>query len=1503
MVKTAHVLRTRILLLLSIVALAPNRAAHAADPPEQSATAAAKSALRPPHAGSTTGESWSDNRLKLEFLWCEPGKFVMGSPKDEPGRSEDEDQVDVTLTHGFWLGKYEVTQEQWRTVMQTEPWQGMQRVRVAADSPACWLSWDQASLFCRELTRQERESGALPEGWEYVLPTEAQWEYACRAGTTTMFFFGDDDSKLFDYAWYGEQERGAKEMNARAVGRKLPNPWGFYDMHGNVVEWCRDWYNPKYPGGSDPYVGTDFNNRVTARGGEWRIELRWSRSACRQNLLPAGRGATIGLRVSLQQGNTTEIAPSPTVRLAVISFENRGKSVAHSRFGTALAGMVASDLAQFAELEVLERQAAQDLTNESGLAQAGLAPGSTANSQKQSATYMLTGASAVNGQKLQVTAKLAQPGFPKPVAEWNLTGDVDDLFRLEAELTAKVVAALKIKPEKRRAPPALRGAAPVMAILPLANNSATARLDEMQTAFAELLQASLGAIPGVRLVERQKLDTIIAEQKLSLSGLVDPATAVQIGKLAGAQRLLTGSYLELGDQLNLQVRIVDTATGGVVGSARATHSSKEFAELLEDLTSQVTSELAIAVQPDAERAPAPVVGRTLESTVHRSEAERYRKTGNLTKAAEAYQQALLIEPYSIYLHQGLIRVQVDLQDYAGAIRTGEHGLQQTAEFERDIYKPFLLSPLVYAYQQTGRLDAIQNLLAKYGDVADDFRYYATLSLANGLIQEKRFPEATSAMEKMAEQDVAKHGVLKSEGLRQLFAFHAYHSTSVVGIPIKVHQDQARKAIAIYERVLDAAKGAQDDDAVKWAHAIIPRALDLITISDANQRVAFLNASQQADYRKRQAEVFGWLPDVGLDAAWDVALKSEGQQAWDAALKAYRQFLELSEGVSGQYVYPVSFNEDWINKRIEAQYRVGRILGFELDREAEAPQAFETLVRECGLSHGAGPDTRVAMHRLKIDAQIPPETALVIGGNTSNLNGWKILLGAEDLRVHALRRMSIGSLSIGDLAPYRVVIFARGFGTPLTPSEVLALRTYVAAGGSLLVIASPMWSPAGAVADNALLSLFDMEAEAGAIGSARATQIVAHPITEGITEFTAQQGAGLRAPPDTVLVRTGDKALLAARAYGRGRLVVATIGQWHTPEILLVPEITAAPPRKVIVTGQNTENYEYIRGLSPEPPLLRQSLHWLREPRKDEASFAEWRKEWQSSVESFVRAQARIMPPEDRIVDWTDLPGIFDRLVADAPNPEFKELSLWTAGECLLEKGYYNFDALPVGYQAQRGPLGSPKAGRRLSDFNLQLDPKYFQRLVDDFADSPLLPYARFRLADTKQLRENPLNDHNFNPQFVELVTSLAAPYEKFTFEPGTYAHAWANLHAGELYFVIDDLERAAKHFEAVAEAMPVSAEKAVAVYNLSKCRLLQADYPSARRLLGQLRAMPNFDCREGYEDFMAQSEASRFLNDRFRAPFDVLSQGMMEEIPKLETNQEFKKWRAKRKQGPSKAAK
>ena len=163
----------------------------------------------------------------------------MGSPKDETNRFDDEEQVAVTLTQPFGLGKYEVTQGQWKSVMGTEPWEGQSSVQIGEDNPATYVSWDDATEFCKKLTQREST------GEEYRLPTEAEWEYACRAGTTTAYSFGDDEKQLGEYAWFNGNALDVDEKYAHAVGLKKPNPWGLHDMHGNVAEWCSDWYDEK----------------------------------------------------------------------------------------------------------------------------------------------------------------------------------------------------------------------------------------------------------------------------------------------------------------------------------------------------------------------------------------------------------------------------------------------------------------------------------------------------------------------------------------------------------------------------------------------------------------------------------------------------------------------------------------------------------------------------------------------------------------------------------------------------------------------------------------------------------------------------------------------------------------------------------------------------------------------------------------------------------------------------------------------------------------------------------------------------------------------------------------------------------------------------------------------------------------------------------------------------------------------------------------------------------
>src|SRR5438552_19114179 len=131
----------------------------------------------------------------MKLVWCPPGEFTMGSPTTEldhkGNHPENENQVKVTLTRGFWLGKYEVTQQEWKRVMKTEPWIGKAHLKEGGKLPAARLSWDDSMSFCGKLTELDRKAGRLPDGWLYTLPTEAQWERARRAGTETKFSFGN----------------------------------------------------------------------------------------------------------------------------------------------------------------------------------------------------------------------------------------------------------------------------------------------------------------------------------------------------------------------------------------------------------------------------------------------------------------------------------------------------------------------------------------------------------------------------------------------------------------------------------------------------------------------------------------------------------------------------------------------------------------------------------------------------------------------------------------------------------------------------------------------------------------------------------------------------------------------------------------------------------------------------------------------------------------------------------------------------------------------------------------------------------------------------------------------------------------------------------------------------------------------------------------------------------------------------------------------------------------
>ena len=223
------------------------------------------------------------NSIGMKFRLIQPGSFMMGSDKGD----DDEKPIHkVTLTKPFYIGVYEVTQEQWEKVMGSNPSQFK-----GPKKPVEMVSWNDAQEFIRKLSEKEKVT--------YRLPTEAEWEYACRAGTTTEFYWGDDVglAEIGQHAWYAGNWDW-RDTGTKPVGQKKPNPWGLYVMSGNVWEWCQDWYADEYPSGSqtDPTGAAGGSSRVF-RGGSWSYYASSCRSAGRSRYSPSGRSSVLGFRL------------------------------------------------------------------------------------------------------------------------------------------------------------------------------------------------------------------------------------------------------------------------------------------------------------------------------------------------------------------------------------------------------------------------------------------------------------------------------------------------------------------------------------------------------------------------------------------------------------------------------------------------------------------------------------------------------------------------------------------------------------------------------------------------------------------------------------------------------------------------------------------------------------------------------------------------------------------------------------------------------------------------------------------------------------------------------------------------------------------------------------------------------------------------------------------------------------------------------------------------------
>lgn len=237
------------------------------------AVVAAEATTAPREAGDTATFDG------ISFVWCPPGTFTMGT---DFGYFDERPAREITISKGFWIGQYEITQEQWSEVMGKNP-----SSNVAGESlPVETVTYLDAKAFAEKLSD---DSGAA-----YRLPTEAEWEYACRAGTTTKYSFGDSGDDADAYAWYRVNSAGGPQ----SVGEKKPNAWGIYDMHGNVAEWCQDWYQAGYdPDDTVDPQGPEQIRDAVVRGGGWPDSVGYLRSGARYRMNFIFARNHIGLRI------------------------------------------------------------------------------------------------------------------------------------------------------------------------------------------------------------------------------------------------------------------------------------------------------------------------------------------------------------------------------------------------------------------------------------------------------------------------------------------------------------------------------------------------------------------------------------------------------------------------------------------------------------------------------------------------------------------------------------------------------------------------------------------------------------------------------------------------------------------------------------------------------------------------------------------------------------------------------------------------------------------------------------------------------------------------------------------------------------------------------------------------------------------------------------------------------------------------------------------------------
>ncbi len=781
--------------------------------------------------------------------------------------------------------------------------------------------------------------------------------------------------------------------------------------------------------------------------------------------------------------------------------------------------------------------------------------------------------------------------------------------------------------------------------------------------------------------------------------------------------------------------------------------------------------------------------------------------------------------------------------------------------EQSVLKQEAYHRLVSAYWEAKKfmetVRVIDQLLEEFP--ATEYRKTLQLSRAMGLMYADRRDEGVAALEAaLDDEGVRATGETYSTALQTLHWYYMNEDRYISGSRefqerkrdpdymrgiVERTKASAERAIELYELIVQDLEGTKDRRLRAWLVNWGARGTRACFLNERGAYELLLPAEERERLLLRFVDKFSSEPRALYVAHLELSELSAYLGHWQQTVESYRYLLEHPELHSTYESVPYS-KDSWhyapsaaIDQDVENRSKLASIAYKQLDQPDVAVDAFQRLISDFGVAHHRGVDTVKALDELDAPFEFPEKAALVWGGGRDVRNAWRNVLAPLGYTVHSVQQYQI---SAAHLAPYQIVVLARTGNLPYEPTDVLALRSYAATGGSLLVIVSPGWEPAASGIHNPLLELFDAKAGQEMTVRATSTRIVPHPITQGIEQAMAKNAVHLTVPPEATLIEAADRTVLAAMPYRHGRVVIASFGQWFQPG-------PGGPEWKMVRRPRHwsidlpAEDLPIETGPGLHVPLLRNVMSWLDEPHAG--------KELGRLRQPFLDAHRRGLLDQFRIEPRAELTAAMDNLIASVPEGDRKEEALWTAGESCLQQFYLS------------RKKGNPYYGWVRSE-QRHIESRYFQRLVEQFPNSPLSAFAQWRLAECKYRQ---LLDAGRSPSTVPAIDQKAVidAFLQVDAPQGSHAWAWSRLRVGAILFKSGEFSSAAEHYHEVAERMPSGAEKSLALLHLSVCYEAVGNIEEARRYEKLVLSVPDmfWSTSSRYEDWAPMRMSGTELTD------------------------------------------